>query len=127
MPISENQPGFGGEATAAIDVDVTASAEWINGQPQPETASRWGVSSAAYVRGSNEGFGVGYRPGVFVGSTNARMVFLGNVAAEGGLETLHGTAFASIGGVGAATGGFVVLSKSATIRQRSSSADRSRT
>jgi len=91
-----------------VDVDMGAGSEWLDGKPQPETASRFGISSGAYIRGSNQGFGIGYRPGFFIGSTNGSAVFLGNVAAEGGLETYHRTAYGSIGGVAALTGGFVV-------------------
>ena len=108
VPFAEGKPGLGGEATASAYIDVNAGAEWLNGQPQPETAGRFGIAPSAYIRASNQGFGIGIRPGFFFGSTNGQMIFLADGAAELGLETLHTTAYGAVGAVGSVTAGFVV-------------------
>src|SRR5689334_7533356 len=72
----------GGELDLTSHLDMAASREWLdcrlNGrscQP-PETAGRGGISSGMYIRGSTLGFGIGLKPGLFVGSTSASTILL---------------------------------------------------
>ncbi len=74
----------------------------------PETARRVGGSNGVYVRGSSLGFGMGMMPGIFVGATDARKVFILGGAGRLGFETLHGTAYGSVGAQAALTGGIAV-------------------
>jgi hypothetical protein len=98
----------GGEANAAIDVDIAAGAEWLNAQPQPDHASRFGMTFGGYARGTSDGFGIGARPGVFLAGTNTDWTGRIGAAADLGAASLDGHPYGAVGLTGSLGFGFTV-------------------
>ena len=115
-PFVNGVPHGGGEASFLGYLDVRAGDTWVDCHlaipagscEPPETARRVGGSNGVYVRGSSLGFGMGMMPGIFVGATDAKKVFILDGAGRLGFETLHGTAYGSVGAQAALTGGIAV-------------------
>lgn len=106
---SRNDEPIGGvEANANLYVDIQPTDDLLAGRPLPETARRWGIASGAYLRGSGLGFGIGWRPGLFVASTNANVAILGTAGATLGLQTLEGTGYGNVGLYGMLAAGIPV-------------------
>lgn len=104
--VAANDTPYGGaEGNADVLVDLMASSDPDAPEPRDETATRVGIASGAYVRGTGLGFGVGGRAGAFAGATNADTLLLGSLQAEGGMQTYEGAAYGAVGGVGGVTFG----------------------
>ncbi len=98
----------GAEANAGLDVDVAQGTERVAPEDLPETATRFGPTGGAYVRGTGLGFGAGGRAGFFAGSTDADKLFRGSVEAETGMQVVGGSAYGLAGAVGTVTFGVAV-------------------
>ncbi len=98
----------GGEANAALDVDIAASGEFLNAQPQPDHAARFGMTNGGYVRGTSDGFGAGLRPGIFMAGTNTDWTGRIGAAADLGLASLEGHPYGAVGLSGSLGFGFTV-------------------
>lgn len=98
----------GGEANAALDLDIAAGGEWLNAKPQPEHASRFGITSGAYVRGTGDGFGAGARPGVFLAGTNTDWTGRIGATTDLGFASLDGKPYGAVGLSASLGAGFTI-------------------
>ncbi|MDI3283149.1 hypothetical protein [Polyangium sp. 15x6] len=104
----DGTPVGGVEANANMYVDMQPADDFANRRPLPETARRWGLATGAYLRGSPLGVGLGMRPGIFVGSTDAKLAILGTAGLSLGLQTLEGTTYGNVGLYGMLAAGIPV-------------------
>jgi hypothetical protein len=98
----------GGEANAALDLDMAAGGEWLNARPQPDHAVRFGITQGGYLRGTSDGFGAGARPGVFMAGTNTDWTGRIGATTDLGLASVDGKPYGAVGLSGSLGAGFTV-------------------
>jgi hypothetical protein len=114
VAIAEKKAHVGAEGNATIYLDMRAGDDWAdchfgNGSCQhPEVATRAGIRSGVFARGTDLGVALGLEPGYFFGRTDGQKLFLLSAAGRFGFETLKGTAYGSAGASALFTSGLVV-------------------
>ncbi|MDI1443694.1 hypothetical protein [Polyangium sp. 6x1] len=97
VSFANGAPNGGVEANTNIYVDMQPAEDFLDRKPPSEVARRWGIASGAYLRGSTLGFGLGLRPGLFVGSTSAKVAVVGTAGGSFGLQKFEGTSYGNVG------------------------------
>ncbi len=114
VAVAEKKAHVGVEGNATMYLDMRAGDDWAdchlgNGACQhPETATRAGIRSGIFARGTDLGLALGLEPGYFYGRTDGQKLFLLSAAGRFGFETLNGTPYGSAGASAAFTSGLVV-------------------